>query len=101
MASPREPKGSTKIAVPAPIEQISQSTRNSTRPPPAPKNGRKFDAQVFLATIGEGRKAIALSEKANHLRPRGSRRRSFLSADGQGETHCCLQGLARKPRSAY
>ena len=37
MASPRESKGSTKIAVPAPIEQKSQRTRNSTRPPPAPK----------------------------------------------------------------
>jgi CRP-like cAMP-binding protein len=63
MASPRESKGSTKIAVPAPIEQKSQSTRNSTRPPPAPKNGRKFDPQVFLDTIGEGRKALLFSKK--------------------------------------
>src|SRR5512140_295736 len=63
MASPRESKGSTKIAVPAPIEQKSQSTRNSTRLPPAPKNGRKFDAQVFLDTIGEGRKALLFPKK--------------------------------------
>ena len=55
MASPRESKVSTKIAVPSPIEQKSQRTRNSTRPPPAPKNSREFDAQAFLATIGEGR----------------------------------------------
>jgi CRP-like cAMP-binding protein len=61
MASPREPKGSTKIAVPAPTEQKSPHTRNST--PPAPKNGREFDAQVFLDTIGEGRKAMSFLKK--------------------------------------
>ena len=54
MALPRESKG---------IEQKSQSTRNSTRPPPAPKNGRKFDPQVFLDTIGEGRKALLFPKK--------------------------------------
>ncbi len=63
MASPRESKGSTKIALLAPIEQKSQRTRNSTRPPPAPKNGRKFDPQVFLDTIGEGRKALLFPKK--------------------------------------
>ena len=63
MASPRESKGSTKIAVPAPIEKKSQSTRNSTRPPRAPKNVREFDAQEFLATIGEGRKVVTFSKK--------------------------------------
>ena len=63
MASLREFKGSTKIAVLAPIEQKSQRTRNSTRPPPAPKNGRKFDPQVFLDTIGEGRKALLFPKK--------------------------------------
>jgi hypothetical protein len=63
MASPRESKGSTKIAVPAPIEQKSQRTRNSTRPRPASKNGREFDPQVFLATIGEGRKALLFPKK--------------------------------------
>jgi CRP/FNR family cyclic AMP-dependent transcriptional regulator len=63
MASPCVSKGSAKIAVPAPIEHKSQSTRNSTRPPRAPKNGRKFDAQVFLDTIGEGRKALLFPKK--------------------------------------
>ena len=63
MASPRESKGSTKIAVPAPIDQKSRRTRNSTRPPPAPKNGREFDPQAFLATIGEGREAMLFPKK--------------------------------------
>ena len=63
MASPRESKGSTKIAVLAPVKQKSPRTRNSTRPPPAPKNGRKLDAQVLLDTIDEGRKALLFPEK--------------------------------------
>jgi CRP/FNR family cyclic AMP-dependent transcriptional regulator len=63
MASPRERKGSTKVAVPAPIEQKSRRTRNSTRPPPAPKNGPIFDPQVFLDTIGGGRKALLFPKK--------------------------------------
>ena len=63
MASPRESKGSTKIVPPAPIGQKSQRTRNFTRPPPAPKNGREFDVQTFLATIGEGRKAMLFPKK--------------------------------------
>jgi CRP-like cAMP-binding protein len=63
MASPRESKSSTKIAVRAPTEQKSQRARNSTRPPPAPKNAREFDAQAFLATIGEGRKALLFPKK--------------------------------------
>ena len=63
MASPRESKGSTKVADPAPVERESQRTRNSTRPPPAPKNGREFDPHAFLATIGEGRKAILFPKK--------------------------------------
>ena len=67
MASPRESKGSKKVAVPAPIGRKSQSTRNSTRPSPAPKNGRKFDPQVFLDTIGEGRKALLFPKKQTIL----------------------------------
>ena len=63
MVSPRESKGSTKIAVMAPIEQKSQRTRNSTRPPPAPRTAREFDPQVFLDTIGEGRKALLFPKK--------------------------------------
>ncbi len=63
MASPREPKGSTRIARQTPTDRTSQRTRNSSRPPPAPKNGRKFDAQVFLDTIGEGRKGLLFPKK--------------------------------------
>jgi CRP/FNR family cyclic AMP-dependent transcriptional regulator len=63
VASPRESKDSTKIAVLAPIEQKSRRTRNSSRPPPAPRNDRKFDPQVFLDTIGEGRKALLFPKK--------------------------------------
>ncbi len=63
MASPRESKGSTKIAIPAPTEQKSRRTRNSTRPPPALKNSQRFDPQVFLDTIGEGRKALLFPKK--------------------------------------
>ena len=63
MASPRESKGSTNIAVPAPIEQKLRRTRNSTRPPPAAKNGPKFDPQVFLDTIGEGRNVLLFPKK--------------------------------------
>jgi CRP/FNR family cyclic AMP-dependent transcriptional regulator len=62
-ASPRESKGSTKIAVPTPIERKSRRMRNSTRPPPTPKNGAKFDPQVFLDTIGENRKALLFPRK--------------------------------------
>ena len=67
MASPREPKGSTKIARQTPTDRISQRTRNSTRPPLAPKNGREFDAQTFLATIGEGREAMFFPKKQTIL----------------------------------
>jgi len=63
MASPRESKDSTKIVVLAPIERKSRRTRNPSRPPPAPKNGPKFDPQVFLDTIGEGRKALLFPKK--------------------------------------
>ncbi len=51
------------MAVLTPIDQKSQRTRNSTRPPPAPKNGREFETQAFLDTIGEGRKAMLFPKK--------------------------------------
>jgi CRP-like cAMP-binding protein len=63
MASPRESKGSTKIAIPAPIERKSQRRRDSTRPRLDPKSNRGFDPQAFLATIGEGRKALLFPKK--------------------------------------
>jgi CRP/FNR family cyclic AMP-dependent transcriptional regulator len=65
MSSPRESKGSTKIARPRPIDRISQRTRNSARPRRASKNGREFDPYAFLATIGEGRKAMLFPKKHN------------------------------------
>ena len=61
MASPREPKGSTKVARQTPTDRISQ--RTFARPRLATKNGREFDAQAFLATIGEGRKAMLFPKK--------------------------------------
>src|ERR1035441_150584 len=63
MASPREPKSSTKITRQTPTDRISQRTRNSARPCLASKNNREFDAQAFLATIGEGRKAMLFPKK--------------------------------------
>jgi CRP/FNR family transcriptional regulator, cyclic AMP receptor protein len=58
MASPHEPKGSARIARQTQTDSISQRTRNSAPPRLTSKNGREFDAQKFLATIGEGRKVI-------------------------------------------
>jgi CRP/FNR family cyclic AMP-dependent transcriptional regulator len=65
MSPPRESKGSTKITRPRPIDRISQRTRNSARPSRASKNGREFDPHAFLATIGEGRKAMLFPKKHN------------------------------------
>ena len=58
MSPPRESQGSTKITRQTPIDRVSQRTRNSALPRRSSKNSREFDAQSFLATIGEGRKAI-------------------------------------------
>jgi CRP/FNR family transcriptional regulator, cyclic AMP receptor protein len=63
VSPPRESKGSTKIARPRPIDRISQRARNSARPHRASKNGREFDPHAFLATIGEGRKAMLFPKK--------------------------------------
>ena len=63
MASPREPKGSTKVARQTPTDRISQRTRNSARPRLGSKSNREFDPQAFLATIGEGRKAMLFPKK--------------------------------------
>jgi CRP/FNR family transcriptional regulator, cyclic AMP receptor protein len=100
-ASPRESKGSTKIAVPTPIERKSRRTRNSTRPPPTPKNGARFDPQVFLDTIGEGRKALLFPKKQTifaqgdpadaifYLRT-GKARLTVVSKDGKEATIAIL-----------
>ena len=58
MASPHEPKGSARFARQTQPDSISQRTRNSALPRLTSKNGREFDANTFLATIGEGRKTI-------------------------------------------
>jgi len=63
MASPREPKGSKKVARQTPTDRVSQRTRDSARPRLASKNGRQFDPQAFLATIGEGRKSMLFPKK--------------------------------------
>jgi hypothetical protein len=38
-----------------------------------PKNGREFDAQVFLDTISEGRKAILFPKKQTIFAPLASK----------------------------
>jgi CRP-like cAMP-binding protein len=63
MASPREPKGSTKIARQTPTDRLSQRTRSFARPHLDSKSNREFDPQAFLATIGEGRKAMFFPKK--------------------------------------
>jgi hypothetical protein len=63
MSPPRESQGSTRIARQTALDRISQRTRNSAIPRRASKNSREFDAQLFLATIGEGRKAMLLPKK--------------------------------------
>ncbi|MGB2624516.1 MAG: Crp/Fnr family transcriptional regulator [Candidatus Acidiferrum sp.] len=62
MASPHEPKGSARFARQTQTDSISQRTRNSLPPRLTSKNGREFDPNTFLATIGEGRKAIRFSK---------------------------------------
>jgi len=63
MASPREPKSSTKIARQPRTDRISQRTRDSSRPRLDSKSNREFDPRAFLATIGEGRRALLFPEK--------------------------------------
>src|SRR5579864_6423379 len=63
MSPPRESQDSTKIARQTPIDRGSQRTRHSAIPRRASKNSREFDAQSFLATIGEGRKAMLFPKK--------------------------------------
>jgi CRP/FNR family transcriptional regulator, cyclic AMP receptor protein len=63
MSPPRESQGSTKIARQTPIDRVSQRTRSSVLPRRVSKNSREFDAQSFLATIGEGRKAMLFPKK--------------------------------------
>ncbi len=63
MSPRRESQSSAKIARQTPIHRISRRTRNSAIPRRSPMKSREFDAQSFLATIGEGRKAMLLPKK--------------------------------------
>jgi CRP-like cAMP-binding protein len=63
MSPPREYQGSTKVARQTPIDRVSQRTQNSVIPSRASKSSREFDAQSFLATIGEGRKAMLFPKR--------------------------------------
>ena len=63
MSLPRESKGSTKIVRQTPTAQTSQGTHGSSRSRRPSRNNRGFDPDAFLATIGEGRKAIFFSKK--------------------------------------
>ena len=60
----RESEGSTNIARPKPIRRISASAaQNPTQVRRGTKSSREFDPHAFLATIGEGRKAMLFPKK--------------------------------------
>jgi CRP/FNR family transcriptional regulator, cyclic AMP receptor protein len=63
MSPPCESRSSTKFARQTPTDRISRRTQNSALPRRASENNREFDAQSFLATIGEGRKAMLFPKK--------------------------------------
>jgi CRP/FNR family cyclic AMP-dependent transcriptional regulator len=63
MSPPRESKGSTKITRQTPTDRISQRMRSSGSPRRFAKNSSKFNPHAFLATIGEGRKALLFPRK--------------------------------------
>jgi len=63
VSPPRRFKGSTKIARQAPTDRASPRTRNPAHLRRTFKNGREFDVHAFLATIGEGRKAMLFPRK--------------------------------------
>ena len=52
------------------------------KPPGVSKKNREFDPNTFLATIGEGRKTLAVSKKQSDLHPRRCRRCRFLHSEG-------------------
>jgi len=63
MSLSRESKGSTKIVRKTPIAHTAQATQRPSRSRRTSKNRRDFDPDVFLATIGDGRKAMLFSKK--------------------------------------
>jgi CRP/FNR family transcriptional regulator, cyclic AMP receptor protein len=97
MASPRESKSSTTIARQTATDRISPRTVNSSRPHLGSKSDREFDPNAFLATIGEGRKAILFPKKhtifaqgepadAVFYLQKGKVRLSVVSTDGKEAT---------------
>jgi CRP/FNR family cyclic AMP-dependent transcriptional regulator len=63
MSPPHIVRGGTKNARQTPSDRKSQRTQNSSRPRLDSKRNREFDPQAFLATIGEGRKALLFPKK--------------------------------------
>ncbi len=63
MSLPRESKVSTKIGRHTPIAQTSQRAHSLSRSRRTSRNSRGFEPDVFLATIGDGRKAMYFSKK--------------------------------------
>jgi CRP/FNR family transcriptional regulator, cyclic AMP receptor protein len=63
MSPPPIVRGGTKNARQTPSDRKSQRTRNSSRPRLDSKINREFDSQAFLATIGEGRKALLFPKR--------------------------------------
>ena len=59
----RESEGLTNIARLKPIRRLSATVQSSKRVREDSKNGREFDPRAFLATIGEGRKAMLFPKK--------------------------------------
>ena len=100
MSPPRDSKSSTKIARPRPIDRISRRTRNSARPRPASKNGREFDPHAFLATIGEGRKAMLFPKKHTIFAQGGPADAVFYLQTGKVNSPLSPKP-ARKQRSVY
>ena len=66
MSPPFQPKaspGKRKIGRQPSIDRISQTTRNAEASSLVVKGQRNFDPHAFLATIGEGRKVLAIPKK--------------------------------------
>ena len=63
MSPPRESTISKKITRQTPTDRTSERTRKSSRLLRNPKIAREFDVHAFLATIGEGRKAMLFPTK--------------------------------------
>jgi CRP/FNR family transcriptional regulator, cyclic AMP receptor protein len=63
MPPPSIVRGATKNARQTPSDRKSQRTRISSRPRLDSKINREFDSQAFLATIGEGRKALLFPKR--------------------------------------